>query len=351
MAEEATVEDSLLPPVVSVSSSVLDASTPFSPMSDRCPVSTMRDTAANASRLQKALAIANVVDELPSIVGSGSSDMVARIGGGTMVGRAASGDNNNVDDSIIQPSTSADRLSVEDMQRSLSREGSPNTTDCWGPEKEPEQGEEKAALTFATPVAERSISFAPTTTQIIFEEVAATPKVAPLGGDRFVSQFTVVEGLTKVKDGTAGMAKKLLSLQRKEADKEGNSDVAGQQRERMADSILPTANRCGSDDRKQASLNDPDWNETVCVNLEMTSEVGLDLANDNLSGCQLEEEKDDPYSDLNASKFRPGNVTIPADSCWDESMVKETGGGVDGLAVGWQLYLVDTITPADITDG
>jgi hypothetical protein len=40
-------------------------------------------------------------------------------------------DENAADESIIQPSTSADRLSVEDMQRSLSREGSPNITPTW----------------------------------------------------------------------------------------------------------------------------------------------------------------------------------------------------------------------------
>ncbi len=65
----------------------------------------------------------------------------------------------------LRPSTSADRLSVEDMQRSLSREGSPNNTAACGPEEEGEG----SMLTFMNPavsVAERSISFAPTTTQV-----------------------------------------------------------------------------------------------------------------------------------------------------------------------------------------
>jgi hypothetical protein len=47
---------------------ILDNSTPFSPLSDRCPVSTLKDTVSTASRLQKALAIVESVDELPSLI-------------------------------------------------------------------------------------------------------------------------------------------------------------------------------------------------------------------------------------------------------------------------------------------
>jgi hypothetical protein len=51
-----------------VGAAILDNSTPFSPLSDRCPVSTLKDTVSTASRLQKALAIVESVDELPSLI-------------------------------------------------------------------------------------------------------------------------------------------------------------------------------------------------------------------------------------------------------------------------------------------
>jgi hypothetical protein len=156
-----------------VGAAILDNSTPFSPLSDRCPVSTLKDTVSTASRLQKALAIVESVDELPSLIhpddkGKNHSNNVppAAMNGD---GHQLTFGNSMVDpeDSILRPSTSADRLSVEDMQRSLSREGSPNnTTAACGPEEEEGEG---SMLTFMNPavsVAERSISFAPTTTQV-----------------------------------------------------------------------------------------------------------------------------------------------------------------------------------------
>ncbi len=151
----------------SAAAAILDNSTPFSPLSDRCPVSTLKDTVSTASRLQKALAIVESVDELPSLIRPDDE------GKNNKVSPATNGDGHQLtfgnsmadpEDSILKPSTSADRLSVEDMQRSLSREGSPNnTTAACGPE------EEGSMLTFMNPavsVAERSISFAPTTTQV-----------------------------------------------------------------------------------------------------------------------------------------------------------------------------------------
>jgi len=148
---------------------ILDNSTPFSPLSDRCPVSTLKDTLATASRLQKALAIIETVEELPSLIPPVQENLSA------VVARDDTNNANNKDehqltfanpeepeDSILKPSTSADRLSVEDMQRSLSREGSPNNTAC-NPE------EDGSMLTFANQsvaTAERSISFAPTTKQV-----------------------------------------------------------------------------------------------------------------------------------------------------------------------------------------
>jgi hypothetical protein len=151
---------------------ILDNSTPFSPLSDRCPVSTLKDTVSTASRLQKALAIVESVDELPSLIhpddeGKNSNNVPPAATNGD--GHQLTFGNSMADpeDSILRPSTSADRLSVEDMQRSLSREGSPNnTTAACGPEGEEGEG---SMLTFMNPavsVAERSISFAPTTTQV-----------------------------------------------------------------------------------------------------------------------------------------------------------------------------------------
>ncbi len=152
---------------------ILDNSTPFSPLSDRCPVSTLKDTVSTASRLQKALAIVEGVDELPSLI---HPDDKGKNHSNNVPPAATNGDGHQLtfgnslvdpEDSILRPSTSADRLSVEDMQRSLSREGSPNnTTAACGPEEEEGEG---SMLTFMNPavaVAERSISFAPTTTQV-----------------------------------------------------------------------------------------------------------------------------------------------------------------------------------------
>jgi hypothetical protein len=151
---------------------ILDNSTPFSPLSDRCPVSTLKDTVSTASRLQKALAIVESVDDLPSLIHPNDEE----INSNEVPPAAKNGDGHQLtfgnsmadpEDSILRPSTSADRLSVEDMQRSLSREGSPNnTTAACGPEEGEGEG---SMLTFMNPavsVAERSISFAPTTTQV-----------------------------------------------------------------------------------------------------------------------------------------------------------------------------------------
>ncbi len=155
-----------------VGAAILDNSTPFSPLSDRCPVSTLKDTVSTASRLQKALAIVESVDELPSLIHPDDKGKNHK----NASPAATHGDSHQLtfgnsmadpEDSILRPSTSADRLSVEDMQRSLSREGSPNnTTAACGPEGEEGEG---SMLTFMNPavsVAERSISFAPTTTQV-----------------------------------------------------------------------------------------------------------------------------------------------------------------------------------------
>jgi hypothetical protein len=82
--EEATLEDSIR--ASAICSSILDASTPFSPHSDRCTVSTMRDTVASARHLQKALAIINAVDELPSIVERGGGGESAVVAGSDLTG-------------------------------------------------------------------------------------------------------------------------------------------------------------------------------------------------------------------------------------------------------------------------
>lgn len=368
VVEESVGQDLSTPALAAVSCAASqDVSTVFSPRSDRCTVSTMRDTVAAASCLQKALA---VVNELPSMVDAGSGDMVIdsrpaaacvddnRQQPVTMTA-GDSGTSNMMEESLLQPSTSADRLSVEDIQRSLSREGSPNMS-VW---------EENAEATFGHPIAaaERSISFAPTTKQIIFEEVVATPAA----GDR--SRYTVVEGRTKVQDGTARLAKKILNLpkqQNQPVERDvGTPAEVGQQH-------VAAGSWAGQQTGGEAANNSSvvelgaiaAWNESVCVNLNITEQFELDCnllglsystmadqdgaslsirqtkagllsrtaqentisdetskgENDVRTGGGEDEKGAGIHDDLNASKARPFNGAIPADSGSDETNTEQS---------------------------
>ena len=130
----------------------------FSPLSDKCHLSTMRET--SMKQLNKLL---ESLETLPS-------------------------PDDDLEDSILAPSSG--RQSVEEMQRSLSRENSPSSSILDLP---------PAESSYVAP-AERSIRISTKTT--IFQELS-TPQVKMDN-----KRYDVLEGNTKVQDGVAGRVKR-----------------------------------------------------------------------------------------------------------------------------------------------
>jgi hypothetical protein len=310
-------------------------------------VSTLRDTAAAAIRLQKALAQINAVEEFPLVGGGGAGDNLSA---------SMTFANNKEDDSIIQPSVSTDRLSVEEMQRSLSREGSPNTTACGGgPDVSFATAAEEVGLTFMNQAAERSISFAPTTQQVIFQEV-----VAAVSEDCASARFTVVEGRTKEQDGTAGMARRILLNGQNLDDRDVNSQQRKTSEQEEQRSLL------GND----SVVSDYVWDESsICVNLDVSGvSNGYQENEDDGDGGSLARQEgehswwgaagngfhqENPAADMKAStcaanKSNTSTACLAQDSIWEESIVEATAEAYSVAVPLEHLELVHTWTPANI---
>ncbi len=156
--------------------------------------------------------------------------------------------------------------------------------------------------------------------------------------------FTIEEGLTKLADGTAGMARKLLSMQ--------------QQRQTMLETFSeksrsPATPETSSEKNRNpadvsAVLADPVWNDTtasVGVHLDITeapSGWGEDVSirqpqsNESLWDGGEEGEAPDAKGD---------------DTCWDDESTR-AGIIIEAAEVmshqNWELELITTLIPADI---
>jgi len=135
-------------------------------------------------------------------------------------------------------------------------------------------------------------------------------------------------------DGTGGLARKLLSMQRQTAEtsSEQNGNPGGAEASLLSD---PAWNDTTADVGVQLDITEApsDWAEGVSAH-EL-------LQNESLWGEEEEEE--------GLGSPRHAKMTSD-DTCWDESIVE--GGVVLGHhslnTGGWELGLVSTVTAADI---
>lgn len=211
----------------------LNDTTPFSPLSDRCQFSTMRETSA----AKLGVLLASIDMEVPELGAE-------------------------LECSVLAPSNSSGRRSVEEMQRSLSRENSPV--------------KELVDL----PAAERSIIFSTKTT--IFEELS-TPQVKV---DK--KRYTVKEGETKVADGIAGISKRSLKTS-------------------------------GSGAVEQKTPNNSIWDEEEEENqsvLQIASQVPFPPPSSENPSLTEEEE---PVNTVEPEPFKP---TPPEESFWNTSQIR-----------------------------
>ena len=192
--------------VMEVTEEGLDSTTPFSPVSDQCQFSTMRETSLNKL-----------------------SEMLANVEAGELeLGDQEPGQ------PVLTPANGSH--SVEEMQRSLSRENSPNKEGV-----------------VDIPAGDRSINFATKTT--IYQELN-TPQVKVDN-----KRFEVREGNTKLKDGIAGKARKSLkpSLQNKPKTKPSREESIWNEGSTSRD-FVPISNGQAKKNG-QKSREESIWNE------------------------------------------------------------------------------------------
>ena len=151
---------------------------------------------------------------------------------------------------------------------------------------------------------------------------------------RPTQRFIIEEGLTKLADGTAGMARKLLSMQQQ---REATPETSSEKSRNPADVSAPLA--------------DPVWNDTtasVGVHLDITEApsgwgedaLSIRQAQSNESLWDVGEEGESETPDAKGD-----------DTCWDD---ESTGAGIIYEAAevqshqSWELELITTLIPADI---
>jgi hypothetical protein len=144
--------------------------------------------------------------------------------------------------------------------------------------------------------------------------------------------FTIEEGLTKLADGTAGMARKLLSMQQQ---RQTTPETSSEKSRNPAD--------------VSAVLADPVWNDTtstVAVHLDIT-EAPSGWGEDVLSIRQAQSNE----SLWDGGEEGETPAAMVDDTCWDD--VSTGAGIIIGAAEvqshqSWELELITTLIPADI---
>ncbi len=162
---------------------------------------------------------------------------------------------------------------------------------------------------------------------------------------RPTQRFIIEEGLTKLADGSAGMARKLLTMQQQRQTTPETSS------EKSRNPATPETSSEKSRNPVDVSLlADPVWNDTtatVGVHLDITEapsgwgeDVSIRQSQSNESLWDVGEEGESETPDAKGD-----------DTCWDD---ESTGAGIIIEAEeiqshqSWELELMTTLTPADI---